>query len=80
MAGLDVAERRTPQEGQIRGFHAGKERELDVRVATMPTAAGEKLVLRLFDRSHLAARPRGAGPRSRSSSSACGRRCRGRRV
>lgn len=53
MAGLDVAERRTPQEGQIRGFHAGKDRELDVRVATMPTAAGEQLVLRLFDRSHL---------------------------
>jgi type IV pilus assembly protein PilB len=53
MAGLDVAERRTPQAGQIRGFHAGKDRELDVRVATMPTAAGEQLVLRLFDRSHL---------------------------
>ena len=53
MAGLDVAERRTPQEGQIRGFHAGKDRELDVRVATMPTAAGEQLVLRLFDRSSL---------------------------
>jgi len=53
MAGLDVAERRTPQEGQIRGFHAGKDRELDVRVASMPTAAGEHLVLRLFDRSTL---------------------------
>ena len=53
MAGLDVAERRTPQEGQIRGFHAGKDRELDVRVATMPTAAGEHLVLRLLDRSSL---------------------------
>lgn len=53
MAGLDVAERRTPQEGQIRGFHAGKDRELDVRVASMPTAAGEQLVLRLFDRSSL---------------------------
>jgi type IV pilus assembly protein PilB len=53
MAGLDVAERRTPQEGQIRGFHAGKDRELDVRVATMPSAAGEQMVLRLFDRSHL---------------------------
>ena len=53
MAGLDVAERRTPQEGQIRGFHAGKDRELDVRVATMPTATGEQLVLRLFDRSTL---------------------------
>ena len=53
MAGLDVAERRTPQEGQIRGFHAGKNRELDVRVATLPTATGEQLVLRLFDRSTL---------------------------
>lgn len=53
MAQLDVAERRTPQEGQIRGFHAGKDRELDIRVATMPTATGEQLVLRLFDRSKL---------------------------
>lgn len=51
MAGLDVAERRTPQEGQIRGFRAGTDRDLDLRVATMPTAAGEKLVLRLLDRS-----------------------------
>lgn len=51
MAGLDVAERRAPQEGLIRGFHAGNEREVDLRVATMPTAAGEKLVLRLLDRS-----------------------------
>lgn len=51
MAGLDVAERRTPQEGQIRGFRAGTDREIDLRVATMPTAAGEKLVLRLLDRS-----------------------------
>lgn len=50
MAGLDVAERRTPQEGQIRGFRAGTDREIDLRVATMPTAAGEKLVLRLLDR------------------------------
>ena len=53
MAGLDVAERRTPQEGQIRGFHAGTEREIDLRVATMPTAAGEKLVLRVLDRGSL---------------------------
>lgn len=53
MAGLDVAERRTPQEGQIRGFHAGKDRELDVRVTTMPTATGEQMVLRLFDRGNL---------------------------
>lgn len=51
MAGLDVAERRTPQEGQIRGFRAGTDRDIDLRVATMPTAAGEKLVLRLLDRS-----------------------------
>jgi len=50
MAGLDVAERRAPQEGQIRGFRAGADREIDLRVATMPTAAGEKLVLRLLDR------------------------------
>ncbi len=53
MAGLDVAERRTPQEGHIRGFHAGTEREIDLRVATMPTAAGEKLVLRVLDRGNV---------------------------
>lgn len=50
MAGLDVAERRSPQEGLIRGFHAGNQREVDLRVATMPTAAGEQLVLRVLDR------------------------------
>ncbi len=48
MAGLDVAERRAPQEGAIRGFRV-KEREIAVRVATMPTAAGETMVLRLQD-------------------------------
>jgi type IV pilus assembly protein PilB len=53
MAGLDVAERRAPQEGQIRELRAAKDRELSVRVATMPTAAGEKLVLRLQGRSEL---------------------------
>ena len=53
MAGLDVAERRTPQEGAIRGFRV-KERELAVRLATMPTAAGETLVLRMQDREHTA--------------------------
>ena len=53
MAGLDLAERNTPQEGLIRGFHASKDRDLDVRVATMPTAAGEQLVMRLLDRSAL---------------------------
>lgn len=52
MAGLDVAERRSPQEGAIRGFRV-KEREIAVRVATMPTAAGETLVLRLQDRGQV---------------------------
>lgn len=53
MAGLEVAERRMPQEGAIRGFRV-KDREIAVRVATMPTAAGETLVLRLQDREQVA--------------------------
>lgn len=52
MAGLDVAERRAPQEGTIRGFRV-KEREIAVRLATMPTAAGETIVLRLQDRDQV---------------------------
>jgi type IV pilus assembly protein PilB len=53
MAGLDVAERRASQEGVIRGFRV-KEREVAVRVTTMPTAAGETLVLRMQDRERVA--------------------------
>lgn len=49
MAGLDIAERRAPQDGRIELRDRG--RNVDVRVATLPTIYGEKVVLRLFDKS-----------------------------
>jgi len=48
MARLDIAERRLPQDGRIALRVAG--RPLDVRVSTIPTAHGERVVLRLLDR------------------------------
>ena len=47
MARLDIAERRLPQDGRIKTSR--EEREVEVRVSTLPTAFGEKLVLRIFD-------------------------------
>ena len=47
MAELDIAERRRPQDGRIR-VRMG-DRELDVRVSTVPTLHGESVVLRLLD-------------------------------
>lgn len=49
MAGMDIAERRVPQDGRITLTIEGK--VIDVRVASLPTAWGEKLTLRLLDRS-----------------------------
>jgi type IV pilus assembly protein PilB len=49
MAGMNIVERRRAQDGQISVNVDG--RELDVRVATMETIWGEKLVMRLLDRS-----------------------------
>jgi type II secretory ATPase GspE/PulE/Tfp pilus assembly ATPase PilB-like protein len=48
LAELDIAERRAPQDGRIRVRL--EERELDLRVATVPTLYGESVVLRLLDR------------------------------
>jgi type II secretory ATPase GspE/PulE/Tfp pilus assembly ATPase PilB-like protein len=48
VAGLDIAERRQPQDGRIRVRL--EERELDLRVSTVPTLYGESVVLRLLDR------------------------------
>ena len=52
MASLDIAERRLPQDGRIK-LRLGKSREMDFRVSTIPTLAGEKVVLRLLDKSSL---------------------------
>jgi general secretion pathway protein E len=49
MAGLDIAERRLPQDGRIPLRVGG--RDVDVRVSVVPTAAGERVVLRLLDRA-----------------------------
>jgi general secretion pathway protein E len=49
MAGLDIAEKRLPQDGRIRTKVAGK--DIDVRVSVIPTAFGERVVLRLLDRA-----------------------------
>jgi general secretion pathway protein E len=49
MAGLDIAEKRLPQDGRIRTKVAGK--DIDVRVSVIPTAHGERVVLRLLDRA-----------------------------
>ncbi|RQD74024.1 MAG: type II/IV secretion system protein, partial [Candidatus Syntrophonatronum acetioxidans] len=49
MANMDIAEKRIPQDGRITLRVEGK--TIDVRVASLPTAYGEKLTLRLLDRS-----------------------------
>jgi general secretion pathway protein E len=48
MAGLDIAEKRLPQDGRIRLLLGG--RDIDVRVSVVPTIHGERAVLRLLDR------------------------------
>jgi len=47
MCRMDIAEKRRPQDGRIKTEREGKEVEL--RVSTLPTAFGEKLVMRIFD-------------------------------
>jgi len=51
MSNLDIAERRLPQDGRIKLKTAKK--EMDFRVSVLPTLFGEKLVLRLLDKSAL---------------------------
>jgi type IV pilus assembly protein PilB len=52
MSQLDIAERRLPQDGRIK-LKLGKGREMDFRVSVLPTLWGEKIVLRLLDKSNL---------------------------
>jgi general secretion pathway protein E len=47
MCRMDIAEKRRPQDGRITTDHSGK--EIELRVSTLPTAFGEKLVMRIFD-------------------------------
>ncbi len=53
MSSLDIAERRLPQDGRMRIKVSGK--DYDIRVSIMPTVHGEKIVLRLLDKSNLSA-------------------------
>ncbi|MCU1444532.1 GspE/PulE family protein [Cryobacterium sp.] len=49
MSDIDIAERRKPQDGRMTVRHAG--RQIDLRVATLPTVWGEKVVMRILDNS-----------------------------
>ena len=53
MSSLDIAERRLPQDGRMRVRVSGK--DYDLRVSIMPTVHGEKIVLRVLDKSNLSA-------------------------
>jgi type IV pilus assembly protein PilB len=52
MANLDIAERRLTQDGRIK-LKTGRGQELDLRVSVLPTLFGEKIVMRLLDKSNL---------------------------
>jgi general secretion pathway protein E len=67
MASLDIAEKRLPQDGRIALRIAG--RPIDVRVSTIPTAAGERVVLRLLDKQagRLTLDVLGMGPATRDA-------------
>ncbi|MCU1277306.1 MAG: Type fimbrial assembly, ATPase PilB [bacterium] len=52
MSNLDISERRLPQDGRIK-LKLGKDKEMDFRVSVLPTLFGEKIVLRLLDKSNL---------------------------
>ncbi len=51
MGGLNIAEKRLPQDGRIRIKIAGK--DVDIRLSTVPTAHGERIVMRLLDKSNV---------------------------
>lgn len=49
MSAIDIAERRRPQDGRLSVHHDG--RQIDLRLATLPTVWGEKIVMRILDSS-----------------------------
>jgi len=53
MSSLDIAERRLPQDGRMRVRVGGK--DYDLRVSVLPTVHGEKIVMRVLDKSNLTA-------------------------
>ena len=52
MGGLDISERRRPQDGRLK-IRTRDNREIDFRVSVCPTLFGEKIVMRLLDKSNL---------------------------
>ncbi|MBI5902025.1 MAG: type IV-A pilus assembly ATPase PilB [Deltaproteobacteria bacterium] len=52
MSNLDIAERRLPQDGRIK-LKLAKNKEMDYRVSVLPTLFGEKVCMRLLDKSNL---------------------------
>jgi type II secretory ATPase GspE/PulE/Tfp pilus assembly ATPase PilB-like protein len=59
---MDIAEKRLPQEGRVRICAEG--RDIDLRVSSMPTLLGEKLVIRILDKSNLQVRMEDLGFRT----------------
>ncbi len=55
VAGIDIAERRLPQDGRIKTKLTveGKSKSVDMRVSSLPTIHGEKIVIRLLDKDNL---------------------------
>ena len=51
---MDIAEKRLPQDGRVRIVAEG--REIDLRVSSMPTLLGEKIVMRILDKANLSVR------------------------
>ncbi len=60
---MDIAEKRLPQEGRVHIVADG--REIDLRVSTMPTVLGEKVVLRILDKANLSFELESLGVRGR---------------
>jgi type IV pilus assembly protein PilB len=59
---MDIAEKRLPQEGRVRIVAEG--RDIDLRVSSMPTLLGEKLVVRILDKANLCVRMEDLGFRA----------------
>ena len=53
MSKMDIAEKRRPQDGRLKIKVAKENREMDFRVSTVPTMWGEKICMRLLDKSNL---------------------------
>lgn len=51
MSGMDISERRIPQDGHMMVEHDGK--EYDMRVSSLPSVAGEKIVIRILDKNSI---------------------------